>query len=142
MSSIIAGYNGPVDEQQIRELIDYMNNAWLQGAIEELPAALDTCFHDQMTIRGADLQIASAGKDACIQSYLDFVSQAAIRECTLEEPSIDLAGDSAVAVYSWDMTYDMDGQTYEESGTDVLMLARVLGRWLITWRAMLPNTAD
>jgi hypothetical protein len=34
----------------------------------------------------------------------------------------------------------MDGQTYEESGTDILMLARVLGRWLITWRAMLPNT--
>jgi len=129
-----------VDEQLIRELIDYMNNAWLQGAIEELPAALDACFHDQMVIRGADLQIASAGKDACIQSYLDFVSQAAIRECTLEEPTIDLAGDSAVAVYSWDMTYDMAGQTYEESGTDVLMLARVLGRWLITWRAMLPNT--
>ena len=55
-----------MDEQQIRELIDYMNNAWLQGAIEDLPAALDACFHDQMVIRGNDLQIASAGKGGTV----------------------------------------------------------------------------
>src|SRR5207302_9909292 len=29
--AIIAGYNGPVDEQQIRALIDRMNRAWLEG---------------------------------------------------------------------------------------------------------------
>lgn len=131
-----------MDEDEIRTLIQSMNDAWLRGPVEEMPARLDACFHDDIVIRGADLGVAGRGKDACIQSYVDFVQQADIRECTIESPEIDLAGDSAAAVYSWEMTYEMDGQEYSEAGADVLMLARVDGRWLITWRAMLPSVGQ
>jgi Domain of unknown function (DUF4440) len=131
-----------VDEDDIRQLIRTMNDAWLGGPVEEIPAVLDACFHDDIVIRGADLSVAGRGKDACIQSYLDFVQQAAIREATLGDPEIDLAGDSAAAVYTWEMTYEMEGTEYSEAGADVLMLARVNGRWLITWRAMLPSVGQ
>jgi hypothetical protein len=110
--------------------------------VEEIGGALEVFFHDDMTIRGADLSITARGKDACIQSYLDFVQQAGIRECTLEEAEVDLARDTASAVYNWEMTYEMDGQEYSEAGADVLMLARVDGRWLITWRLMLPSVGQ
>ena len=119
-----------------------MNDAWLGLPAEEIPAALDPCFHDDMVIRGADLTVAGRGKDACIQSYLDFVQQAVIRECTLEDPEIDLAGDSAAAVYNWEMTYELEAQEYHEAGADVLMLARTDGRWLVTWRLMLPSVGQ
>ena len=36
------------------------------------------------------------------------------------------------------VTYEMNGETYEDAGSDILALARCDGRWLITWRAMLP----
>ena len=47
-----------------------------------------------------------------------------------------------MAIYGWEMTYEMDGQTYTESGSDILALAKTGGRWLITWRAMLPAISD
>jgi hypothetical protein len=136
MPRIIPGYNERVDEQLIRELIDRMNRAWLEGPIEELPAALDTCFHPAMVIRGGDLQINAVGKEACIQSYIDFLSNAVVHRCMIDTPEIDIAGDSAMATYGWEMTYESEGQTYEEAGSDILALARSDTGWLITWRAM------
>jgi uncharacterized protein (TIGR02246 family) len=131
-----------VDADDIRQLIRNMNDAWLAGPVEDIPARLDPFFHDDMVIRGADLQVAGRGKDACIQSYVDFVQEAVIRECTLDEAEVDLAGDTAAAVYSWEMTYELDGQEYSEAGADVLMLTRVDGRWLVTWRTMLPSVGQ
>jgi ketosteroid isomerase-like protein len=127
-----------VDEQEIRALIDRMNRAWVEGPIEELPAALEQCFHPAMVIRGGDLEPHGAGRDACIQSYLDFLNSAEVHRVNLEEPSIDLAGDTAVAVYGWEITYEREGQEYEDAGSDILMLARGADGWRITWRAMLP----
>jgi len=129
-----------VDEQLIRELIDRMNRAWMEGPVEEMWAALEACFHPAMVIRGGDLQPHGAGRDACIQSYIDFVNSAEIHQVQLEEPSIDLADATAVAVYGWEMTYETEGQTYQEAGSDILMLAKFDAGWLITWRAMLPAT--
>jgi len=119
-----------------------MNDAWLKGPVEEIPARLSAFFHPDMVIRGADLHAVGRGRDVCIQSYVDFVTQTVIRECTLGEPEIDLAGDSAAAVYSWEMTYELEGQEYSEAGADVLMLARADGRWLVTWRAILPSVGQ
>lgn len=115
-----------------------MNRAWLEGPLDELPAALADCFHPAMVIRGGDLQAHGVGRDACVQSYVDFLNTAEVHRVQLEEPSIDLAGDTAAAVYGWEMTYETEGQTHEEAGSDILMLARIDGRWWITWRAMLP----
>lgn len=129
-------------EEQIRAVIERMNHAWLEGTIEDLPAALGECFHSAMVIRGGDLQAHGVGKDACIQSYLDFLETAEIHRCVIEPPEIDVAGESAMAIYGWEMTYETEGQTYTESGSDILALARCEGRWLITWRAMLPAISD
>jgi hypothetical protein len=131
-----------VDEEAIRQLIRAMNDAWLGLPVEEIPAALDACFHDDMVIRGADLTVTGRGKDACIQSYVDFVEQAVVRECTLGDPEVDLAGNSATAVYDWEMTYELEGQEYSEAGADILMLTREDGRWLVTWRLMLPSVGE
>ncbi len=131
-----------MDEQQIRELIRAMNDAWLKGPAAEIPARLAPCFHENAVIRGADLEAVASGRDACIQSYVDFVGQAVIRECTLDEPEIDLAGGTATAVYHWEMTYELGGEQYSEAGADVLVLARTDGRWLVTWRLVLPSVGE
>jgi hypothetical protein len=142
MFRIIAGYNERVVEEQIRAVIERMNHAWLEGTLEDLPAALGECFHPSMVIRGGDLQAHGVGKEACIQSYLDFLETTEIHRCVIEPPDIDVAGESAMAIYGWEMTYEAEGQTYTESGSDILALARCEGRWLITWRAMLPAISD
>lgn len=103
---------------------------------------LEQCFHPAIVIRGGDLEAHGAGKDACIRSYLDFLTNSTIHSCVIEPPEIDVAGETAIAIYGWEMTYETEGQTYTESGSDILALAKVDGRWLITWRAMLPAISD
>jgi hypothetical protein len=131
-----------VPEDEIRAVIGRLNSAWLEGTIEELPGVLDQCFHPAIVIRGGDLAVNAAGKEACIQSYLDFLGSATIHRCVIGPPEIDVAGDTGMAVCQWEMTYEMDGQTYHEAGSDILALARFGQGWLITWRAMLPAIAD
>ena len=129
-------------EHEVRDVVERMNRAWLEGTIEDLPAALEECFHPAVVIRGGDLEVHGVGRDACIESYVDFLEKAVIHRCVIEPAEIDMAGDTAMAVYGWEMTYEIDGQTYTEAGSDILALARTAGRWLITWRAMLPAMVE
>ena len=142
MPRIIAGYNERVDEQQIRELIDRMNRAWLEGPIEDLPAALDACFHPAMVIRGGDLQVNGAGKEACIQSYIDFLESAVVHRCMIDTPEIDIAGDTAMAVYGWEMTYEIGRPNVQRGRFGHPRAGARRAGWLITWRAMLPAFAE
>jgi ketosteroid isomerase-like protein len=71
--------------------------------------------------------------------YVDFVRAAAVKECTLDEPTIHVAGDTAVATCRWSMRWERDGRESTESGFDVFAFTRAEGRWLACWRALLPG---
>ena len=128
------------EEQEIRLLLERINSAWLKNPPDAIPAALEDCFHESMVIQGPGFQsMGEGGRDACALSYADFMRNAAVLDCTLSEPIIHLAGDAAIATYSWRMTYIMKGQQSTESGRDVFAFTRSEGRWLAFWRAMLPD---
>ncbi len=91
-------------------------------------------------MRGPGSAEMPRGREACIRSYAAFVQQAVIRECNLSEPSIDVWGDTAVATYSWDMTYEFGGTTLHETGQDTFVFARSDGRWQAVWRLLLPGS--
>ena len=129
------------DREEIRLLLNKINDAWLAGPPDGIPGVLNECFSADMVIRGPGFQAMGRGKEACVKSYVDFVRQAKVRSCTLSEPEIDHFGDTAIAAYSWEMTYELDGHEYHDSGHDLFVLARVEGRWLAVWRALLPAQA-
>ena len=130
------------DLEEIRVLLNQINDAWLKGRPEDLPAVLDRCFHDDIVIKGPGFQAMGRGKDACVKSYADFMRQAGVRSCKLSEPEIDRFGDTAIATYSWEMTYEVAGQESHESGHDLFVLTRFQGRWQAIWRALLPGQAS
>jgi len=129
------------DREEIRLLLNKINDAWLAGPPDGIPGVLNECFSADMVIRGPGFQAMGRGKEACVKSYVDFVRQARVRNCTLSEPEIDGFGDTAIATYSWEMTYELDGHEYHDSGHDLFVLSRMEGRWLAVWRAMLPAPA-
>jgi|SRR5690348_689682 len=130
------------DSEEIRLLLNKINDAWLKGPSEKLPEALSDFFHVGIVIKGPGFQTMGRGKEACVKSYVDFVRQTRVRSCTLSEPEIDHFGDTAIATYSWEMTYELGGHEYHEYGHDLFVLARVEGRWQAVWRAMLPTPAE
>jgi len=128
-----------VDQTAIRDLLARINEAWQKQRGESMTATLKECFAEDVVLRGVDFVFLGKGRDLAVQSYHDFVTQAEIRNCSLGEPEIDVAGDTATAQYKWAITYVLEGQEYTEHGRDVFVFARREKKWLAVWRALLPE---
>ena len=133
----------PTREQtEIRDVLSRINGAWSRLRGSAMTAALNDCFADEIVLRGPGFVFLGKGRDSAVQSYHDFVNQAEVKSVQLDEPQVDVAGDTATAQYKWTMTYVLNGQEYTEHGHDVFVFARRNQRWLAVWRALLPEQAE
>lgn len=133
----------PETEEQIavRDVVSRINEAWSKLRGEAMTAALNECFAEEMVMRGPGFVFLGKGRDVAVKSYQDFVSQAEMKSFSLDEPQIDVAGETATAQYKWTMTYVLNGQEYTEHGYEVFVFAQRGKRWLAVWRAMLPEAS-
>ena len=129
------------DAEQIRLLIERINDAWRNNPPDAIPAALNECFHERIVMRGPEFQLLAEGREPLIRSYVEFVGQANVLEFTLSEPAIDVEGETAVAACPWQMRYSLGGQEFSEAGHDLFVFARTRGRWLAIWRTMFSRPA-
>jgi ketosteroid isomerase-like protein len=125
------------EREEILTLLGRISAAWREGRMEELAEY----FHDDMVIRGPQLQEMGRGRHICVGSYKDFIAQATVLELKESDAEIDVWGDTAVASYAWEMKYEMGGASYHESGRDLFVLKRDGGKWLAVWRAVLVSPA-
>jgi len=127
---------------EVRAALQKINDAWLKGPPDDLAQSLNECFDEDMVVRGPGFQELARGRAACVQSYEQFLREAKVRQCRLDEPSIDVFGDTALAVYGWDMIYELNGQEYHETGCDLFLFKRASSGWLAVWRAMTVNASS
>jgi ketosteroid isomerase-like protein len=126
-------------EQQVRAVLDRINTAWLNEEPDRIAEALAPCFDERAVIVGPGFVPMAQGKQASIESYVDFKRQVTVHSCTFTEPVIHVAGESAVVINEWQIDYTLSGSRYQESGRDLFVFSRVEDRWLAVWRAMLAN---
>jgi hypothetical protein len=130
------------EQAEIRGVLSRINNAWSKLRGDAMTAALNECFADEIVMRGPGFVFLGKGRDSAVQSYHDFVTQAEVKSVLLDEPQIDVAGDTATAQYKWTMTYVLNGEEYTEHGHDVFVFARRDNKWLAVWRALLPEQPE
>ncbi len=123
------------DRQEILALITAINAAWLEGRVEELREY----FHDDIVFVPPGFEGRIEGKEKCVGSYHDFMSQAIVKDFKTAEPKVDVWGDTGVVSYPWEMAWEMGGQSYRESGHDLLVLARGAEGWRAVWRTALSS---
>ena|ERR1700756_3951092 len=128
-----------VEQIAIRDLLSRINEAWINLRGESMIAALNECFAKDVVMRGPDFAFLGKGRDLVVQSYCDFVTNAEVKSVSLDEPEIDVTGETATAQYKWTMAYALNGQEYTEHGRDLFVLARRDNKWLAVWRAMLVD---
>jgi Domain of unknown function (DUF4440) len=133
--------NLTAEQVAIRDLLSRINDAWIKKRGEAMTAALNECFAEDVVMRGPDFVFIGKGRDLAVQSYHDFVSHAEVKKFSLDEPEIDVTGETATAQYKWEMTYVLKGQEYTEHGRDVFVFARRDKKWLAVWRAMLVEAS-
>jgi ketosteroid isomerase-like protein len=122
-----------VAAHEIRDLIDQINGTWLKGR----SADLDPFFHEDVVVQPPGDSPRAHGKASCIASYEAFTRQAHVRQFTPGEAEIDVFGDTAVATYRYRMLYELEGQAYDETGGELLVLLKSAGDWRVAWRTML-----
>ena len=125
--------------EAVRAVLQRINNAWLTQEPDNIADAMAPCFHEQVVFVGPGFAPIVQGKQASLQSYVDFRLQAAIHSCTIEEPIIQVVADTAVVTSKWRIAYSLNENRYEEAGQDAYVLARTSDQWQVVWRAMLPD---
>jgi len=126
------------DQQEVWQVVEAINDAWLKGHAEDLV----DYFHDDMVIVTPDGKEQGRGKVVCIESYKGFSSMAIIKEFKDRDPAIQVSGNTAVASYTFEMTYEMNGETFNDVGRDIYVLNREDGKWLAVWRTIFPLSLE
>ena len=118
---------------EIRKIIQRMNDAW----VKRHPEQLESFFSNDIVIVAPDLAHRTKGKEAAVASYVEFFSQTVIRDLKLSEPGIDVFGDTAVATYAFEISYEMGGEAFNDTGRDLFVFIRQNNNWLAVWRTMI-----
>ena len=129
----MASSEASTPRQEILELIEQLNDAWVKGS----PEQLSSFFREDIVMVHPDFIHRTEGREACIASYVDFCSQAKVNEFKLGETSIDVIEDTAIATYSYEISYEMGGEQFTDTGRDLFVFIREDGRWQAIWRTMI-----
>jgi len=120
---------------QIIELVHRMNDAWVTGN----PEALASFFREDIVMVNPDFSQRTQGREACVASYSDFCTQAVIQGFKIGELTVDAFDNTAVAVYSYEIAYEMGGETFNDHGRDIFVFERSSGEWQAAWRTMIVS---
>jgi ketosteroid isomerase-like protein len=118
---------------QVRQTLDAINQAWRERRFD----ALNEFFDENIVMRGPGLKEAARGREAAIQSYLQFMAQSNVIGYAESNHAVDMWGDIAVATCDWVITYEQKGQTKTDKGNDMFVFSRSGSRWLAVFRLIL-----
>jgi uncharacterized protein (TIGR02246 family) len=124
------------DIDAIRNLLQQLNQAWMRGQPQDIGPMLD----DDVVFIYPGFVGRAQGRAAAVATYEDFLAQARIHGVNLEEPSIDVFGDTAVATYRYDVDYELSDGRFREKGRDLFVFAcNAEGVWRAVWRMMMSD---
>jgi hypothetical protein len=121
--------------EELRQVMKKINQAWLKGRPQELQAY----FHPDIHFTGPKLETLASGRAVCIESYQDFINQAAVRNYSEYDFDIQVWGNTALIRYTFDIEYDLGGKAHADTGKDLFVFAYHQGRWLAVWRLLLAD---
>ncbi len=119
--------------QHLIQSIDKFNQYWQQKNFEALAALLD----EQVVFVSPGFQQAITGIEACVATFTQFSEKAIVEFFEMDPPQINLIRNTAVTTYTFHIRYLLNRQSFEETGTDILVWQKKdWNTWLIIWRGM------
>jgi ketosteroid isomerase-like protein len=84
-----------------------------------------------------DFTGAIRGREDFLAGFRDFRQNATIQEFREQDHRVDVAGDTAVVAFRYDMVYARSGQRYRSTGRDLWVFQKQARAWIAVWRTML-----
>jgi ketosteroid isomerase-like protein len=120
------------DVRAIRRIVAAINEAWRTGEYESIGEHV--AEHVVMAPPGQDTRIL--GRAAYVASFRQYAEVAKTHQFSPATPRVDVVGNTAVAVCRFSIVYEIEGSTYSEKGSDILVFARTGEGWKIVWRTL------
>ena len=122
------------DEREgVASAIHGINEAWLAGRVQDLAAMV----HDEIVMVFPGFAGRIQGRDAFIAGFRDFCENATIHHFNEGEHQIDVAGETAVVNFGYEMLYERSAEQFHTTGRDLWVFAKHGTGWLAVWRTML-----
>jgi hypothetical protein len=128
----------PTDADQIKDLLDGIDAAWLNRR----PRDLEPLLHENIVFAPPGFQGRAGGRETLVAGFADFCENAALDSYKRTDLQIDVVGDVGVGTFKFEMVYGREGQKYKCAGRDFWVVARNEGRWKAVWRTMLEVTEE
>ena len=119
--------------EHVRSLIGRINQAWLDGRVDDLAPML----HPDIVMVFPGFGGRVQGREELLGGFRDFCQNARTLEFTEQHQQIDVVGDAAVATFIFEMLYEREGRRYQSSGRDLWVFHNQDNRWIAIWRTML-----
>ena len=110
-----------------------INQAWLEGQVEDLASMV----HPEMVMVFPGFAGRIQGREKFLDGFRDFRQNATMQGFHEHDHQVDVAGDTAVVTFRYDMVYERSGQRYRSTGRDLWVFQKQGGEWIAVWRTML-----
>src|SRR5437870_4876197 len=110
-----------------------INQAWLNGQVQDLAPMV----HPEIVMVLPDFAGRIRGQEDFLAGFRDFHQNATVHEFREHDYQVDVAGDTAVATFRYDMVYERSGKRYHATGRDLWVFQKQHRTWIAVWRTML-----
>src|SRR5579862_597827 len=110
-----------------------INQAWIDGRVEDLGPLV----HPEIVMVFPDFAGRIQGREDFLAGFHDFCANANIQEYREHDQEVDVAGDTAVITFRYEMVYVRSGERYRANGRDLWVFRELVGAWIAVLRAML-----
>src|ERR1700722_2895068 len=110
-----------------------INQAWIDGQIGDLAPML----HPEIVMVFPNFAGRIQGRDDFLAGFHDFRQNATLQEFREHDQKVDVAGDSAVVTFRYEMVYERSGNRYRSTGRDLWVFQKQDEAWIAVWRTML-----
>jgi len=112
-----------------------INRVWLDGRVDDLASLV----HPEIVMAFPGFTGRMQGREEFLAGFRDFCQNARIHEFREQDHQVDIAGDTAVITFRYDMIYERSGERYQASGRDLWIFQKQGDVWIAVWRTMLDT---
>lgn len=110
-----------------------INRTWLDGRFTDLAPML----HPEIVMAFPAFARRIQGREDFIAGFRDFCENAKIHEFREPDYQVDVAGETAVVTFRYDMVYERSGARFRSTGWDLWVFQDRGNAWIAVWRTML-----
>ncbi len=112
-----------------------ISRVWVDGKVEELAPMV----HADVVMTLPDFAGTIQGRDQFLAGFRDFCQNAKIHQFRDDDVHIDVAGQTAVITFRYEMVYERADQRYHVTGRDLWVFQEQGRGWVAVWRTMLDT---